>query len=70
MSTSCYPEPTTVVALVTTSSATLTIAESLKSSAPWLPFGEGDCTEAAPLTILDTDTSCGRLRTCTCMEEP
>ncbi len=39
----------------TTSNAALTIAERLKSSEPCLPIGEGDCTEVAPLTILDTD---------------
>ncbi len=32
-----------------------TIAERLKSSEPWLPIGEGDCAETAPLMILDTD---------------
>ena len=39
----------------TRNNATLTVSERLKSSEPWLPVGEGDCTEAAPLTILDTD---------------
>ena len=39
----------------TSTPPTPSIAQRLKSREPWLPIGEGNCTEADPLTILDTD---------------
>ncbi len=39
----------------TRKNATLTVSERLKSREPWLLIGEGNCTEAAPLMILDTE---------------
>lgn len=34
---------------------TTSIAQRLKSREPWLLIGDGNCTEADPLTILDTE---------------
>ncbi len=31
------------------------VSARLKSREPWLPVGDGNCTEAAPLVIFDTD---------------
>ncbi|MCX7556782.1 hypothetical protein OS187_08100 [Xanthomonadaceae bacterium JHOS43] len=39
----------------TSTPSTPSIAQRLKSREPWLLIGEGNCTEADPLTILDTD---------------
>lgn len=39
----------------TRNNATLIVSERLKSREPWLLIGEGNCTEADPFMILDTD---------------